>query len=414
VQLKDMHGKPLRTRGWTDPCPFWDDDGNAYLGSSHPSKRWFSYLFKMSPDGTQLLDADVDAMNHSDGPYPYPGGGTLISPFHSSEGNKIFKRDGLYYLQHIEFLNTGQGQGTYIFRSKNLYGTLAGGSPGHPGNPGKYDVLKFGASIPGQGGLVDSSDGRWFWIAQLNTYGSDGRRPTLLPATWIDQWPVPGVDIKDNKGAMAWQLPKPIAGQPIQFPLGSDEFDTPTLDPHWQWNHQPRADHWSLIERPGFLRLHAWKPLKPGAFFTAGNTIGQRFFRSEQTTFTIKLDLAGMANGQHAGLAHYNGGKTYAAICIVQTDGKRSLLYEENGKAQNVAEIPANTTELWLHSIVKFDNLNQFSYGFNGTTFTNAGGNYQLKTGNNRGDFAGIFSFNDDQDAGYVDVDFFHYDFVNR
>jgi beta-xylosidase len=78
------------------------------------------------------------------------------------------------------------------------------------------------------------------------------------------------------------------------------------------------ADHWSLTERPGFLRLHAWPPLKPDVFFTAGNTIGQRFFRSNQATMTIKLDLNGLADGQHAGFAHYNGGKTYAAISVIQ------------------------------------------------------------------------------------------------
>jgi beta-xylosidase len=30
-QIKDRNGKPLRTQGWTDPCPFWDDDGKAHL-----------------------------------------------------------------------------------------------------------------------------------------------------------------------------------------------------------------------------------------------------------------------------------------------------------------------------------------------------------------------------------------------
>jgi beta-xylosidase len=361
-----------------------------------------------------LLDADVDVLNHGDGPYPYPGGGTVISPFHSSEGNKIFKRDGLYYLQHIEFLDTGQGHGTYLFRSKNLYGTLPDGTAGRPGHLGKYDVSKFGSTIPGQGGFFNTPDDRWFWIGQLNTYGSDGRKPNLLPVTWIDHWPVPGANIKDSKGEMAWQLKKPIDGQPIVLPEGSDEFDATTLDPRWQWNHDPRADHWSLTQRPGFLRLHAWQPLKPGAFFTAGNTVGERFFRSTQTTLIAKLDFAGLADGQHAGFAHYNGGKTYAAIGIVQSNGARSLQYEENGKAQNGPAIPSGQTELWLRSVVKFDDLNQFAYSFDGKTFIDFGGNYKLKTGNYRGDFAGIFTFNDQADAGYVDVDFFHYEVVNR
>lgn len=46
------------------------------------------------------------------------GWGTIHSPFHSTEGNKIYKRGGMYYLMHIEFLDTGHGKGTYIMRSK--------------------------------------------------------------------------------------------------------------------------------------------------------------------------------------------------------------------------------------------------------------------------------------------------------
>jgi beta-xylosidase len=97
TQIKDKNGQPLRTRSWTDPCPFWDDDGKAYLASSHPGSKWFSYLFEMKPDGTQLLDADVAAMNKDNVTYAYPDGGTMLSPFQSSEGNKLYKRNGYYF-----------------------------------------------------------------------------------------------------------------------------------------------------------------------------------------------------------------------------------------------------------------------------------------------------------------------------
>lgn len=153
TQIEDKNGEPLRTAGWTDPCPFWDDDGKAYLASSRPGAFWYGYLFEMTADGTQLLDADVDAMNINGVRYEYPNGGTLYSPFQSSEGNKIYKRNGFYYLQHIEFLDKGQGNGTYIMRSKHLYGTKADGTPGKPGDPGTYEILKFGPGLPGQGVL---------------------------------------------------------------------------------------------------------------------------------------------------------------------------------------------------------------------------------------------------------------------
>ena len=35
----------------------------------------------------------------------------------------------------------------------------------------------------------------------------------------------------------------------------SDDFSTDALKPVWQWNHQPVDGKWSLVERPGALRL---------------------------------------------------------------------------------------------------------------------------------------------------------------
>jgi hypothetical protein len=76
--------------------------------------------------------------------------------------------------------------------------------------------------------------------------------------------------------------------------------------------------------------------------------------------------------------------------------------------------LPTDQRDVWLRSVVGFNDLNQFSYSFDGTSFKDFGGNYKLQTGNFRGDFVGNFSFNDDRDAGYVDVDFLHYEIDNR
>lgn len=316
-QLKDKHGKPLRTDSWTDPCPFWDHDGKAYLISSRPGKKWYAYLFEMSPDGTQLLDAEVEHMNIRNIVYEYPKGGTLISPYHSTEGNKIYKRNGYYYYIHIEFLQQGQGEGTCLSRSKHLYGTQEDGTPGSPGNPGKYEVRRidrfqatgYKQELPGQGGLVDTPDGRWFWIAQFNRYNSDGRTPCLLPVTWKDDWPIIGDSIDGMYGKMVWQMKKPIMGGKVGIPHGSDEFADPDLKKFWAWNHQPQATRWSLTDRKGHLRSTLGKK---ESFFKAGNTINQRHLRSDTAVVTIKLDISGMEAGQKGGLCHFNGGKNYS------------------------------------------------------------------------------------------------------
>ena len=414
TQIKDKNGKPLRTHGWTDPCPFWDDDGKAYLASSRPGGHWFGYLFQMTPDGKQLLDADVDKMNVNDVTYAWPDGGTLFSPFHSTEGHKLFKRNGYYYLQHIEFLNTGHGVGTYIMRSKNIYGTKDDGTPGQPGNPGKYDLLKFGGDLPGQGGFVDTPDGRWFWIGQFNRLDSDGRMPNLVPVTWVDDWPVPGVDLQAKTGKFAWQLPKPIESKNSILPQGSDEFDSATLNPQWVWDYQPRADKWSLTERPGFLRLYAFRQLQPGNFHKTGNVLNQRHFRSDSAVATIKVDLGGMADGQQAGLANFNGGRNDATLGVMQKDGVKSIQYDEDGKVTPGDALPKGTTTVWLRSSAGFDDINSYSYSLDGTTFAPFGGAYKLKSGGYRGDMVGIYTFNNEAEAGYIDVDYFHYESNNK
>ena len=419
--VKDKQGRPLRVTRWSDPCPFWDEDGKAYLVASHPGREyWYSYLFQMSEDGTTLLDADSAHMDRKNFLYQYPDGGTVISPYHSSEGNRIFKRNGYYYLQHIEFTNQGQGEGTYIFRSRHLYGTLPDGTPGCPGNPGKYEVFavekvqsRDSLRVPGQGGYVDTPDGRWFWMGQFTRDYACGRPPHLLPVTWIDDWPVIGVDVEDKEGQMAWQLPKPIQGYVPALPQGSDDFDKPTLHSQWMWNHVPDSSKWSLTERPGYLRLYASSTNGKG-FFKAPNTINQRYMRSDSAVVTIRLEIAGMNNGQKAGLAHFNGGKNYAFMAVAKQNNAFRIEFEMDGRSTIGIALPSGQSDLFLRTSMGMADKAGFEYSFDGITYHKLGGSYSMKAANFRGDMIGVFTYNDGGQGGFVDVDWFHYQVSNR
>lgn len=78
-----------QTRGWIDPCPFWDDDGKAWLVNAFAKSRIgfksILHLSPMKPDGTALLDEGV-----------YIFDGTLKHP--TIEGPKMYKRNGFYYI----------------------------------------------------------------------------------------------------------------------------------------------------------------------------------------------------------------------------------------------------------------------------------------------------------------------------
>jgi len=57
--------------------------------------------------------------------------------------------------------------------------------------------------------------------------------------------------------------------------------------------------------------------------------------------------------------------------------------------------------------------INSYSYSFDGKNYTSFGGKYVLKWGSYRGDYIGIYCFNNFEDKGYIDVDWFHYQVIN-
>ncbi|MDR2479932.1 MAG: hypothetical protein LBD48_11545, partial [Treponema sp.] len=128
----------------------------------------------------------------------------------------------------------------------------------------------------------------------------------------------------------------------------SDDFDAASLPLAWQWNHNPDNEHWSLTERPGFLRISTARlspppnittpPLTP--IYYARNTLTQRSFEpafaapnAEASAASIALEFDGMKDGdvagfaalQHkygfAGIAVENGQKFIVMRCAPNTDG---------------------------------------------------------------------------------------------
>lgn len=368
-----------RTSGWDDPCPFWDDDGQGYLVATHYADGYKIHLFQMAPDGKRLL-RDTDKVIHQS---------------RGSEANKLYKINGLYY--HFFSEVHGEGRVVMMERAQSLDGPWEIKQLNHV--HGAVD------REPNQGGLIALADGRWEFFTHQGQGDWEGRAACLLPVTWVDGWPILGKVGPDGIGGMVWHAEKPIKGFTRTEVQTSDDFTAKTLQPSWEWNYQPRAEKWSLTERPGFLRLRAFPPLTPGDFKKAGNTLTQRALRTPQNVVTVKLDLAGMADGQQAGMAHY--AKTWCTFGVTQSGAARTLTYTVNGQAMPGPVMTQDS--LWLRSEWGFDGQSQFSYSLDGNTFTPFGPVYQLAWGDYRGDRIGIFTFNDRGESGFVDVDWFHY-----
>lgn len=343
-------------RGWEDPCPFWDEDGQAYLGRSNRGAGPI-IIHKMSPDGTKLLDEGVEVYR---GP--------------TAEGTKIHKWNGMYYLSIPEG-GVGPGWQT-VLRSESIYGPYE-----------RKIVLQTGMTGingPHQGAIVDTPDGQW-WFFHFQRLEALGRVVHLQPMYWADGWPVIGVD-QDRNGigepVYCWKMP--VAGTTPSKPAASDDFDAPELCLQWQFNHNPVDGAWAVED--GRLRLDA----QPAPFFMfARNTLTQKVM-GFKGTYTVKMDCSAMTDGHSAGLACM--GQTSHTLGIRQTDGQKTLYLETFGAPSDTE--PFDGADIWLR--FSFDikaNSFQFAYSADGNGFNDFGDPFRMRFGSWKGVRAALYSY---------------------
>ncbi|WP_234329836.1 RICIN domain-containing protein [Streptomyces viridochromogenes] len=187
--------------------------------------------------------------------------------------------------------------------------------------------------------------------------------------------------------------------------MTSDLFTDTRLGPQWEWNYQPRADRWSLTERLGYLRLKAFAPLVADNLTKVGNTLTQRVLRTAGgATVTVRLELAGLADGQHAGLCHYAA--TYAGLGVRRSGTTTTIAHNADGTLTYGPAITQNA--VWLRTTWDVNGVSRFSYSLDGNVFSSFSGTYQLTWGGYRGDRVGLYTYNPNS-TGYVDVDSVQY-----
>lgn len=371
----------LREPGWDDCTAFWDEDGRAYFAGTHFLDGYKTYIFDMSPDGRSIDRSSARLVNEGSG----------------REASKLIKVGGWYYLVFSE--HKGR-KGRYVMakRARTITGPYT--------EERQLSYACREANEPNQGGIVEGKDGKWYFLTHHGTGDWSGRIVSLLPVTWVNEWPVIGeMATSDTIGSMKWGGAIPAKSGHKLYIARSDGFKDRTLAPQWQWNYQPRSDMFSLTERKGWLRLKAFRPLRSNQLKYAGNTLTQRCFRTPENNVVIKMDIANMTDGQKSGLCHFS--ITHAAIGVVVEDGKRYIEYRKNDSIVRGEQLTANV--IWLKTVWGLDGLSTFSYSINGKDYIFFGEPYQLAWGHYRGDRIGIYCFNDREDTGYVDVDYLEY-----
>ncbi len=221
----------------------------------------------------------------------------------------------------------------------------------------------------------------------------------------------------DGIGESVLQHKKPIQGFPITAPASDDSFDAATLGRQWEWNHTPRMSHWSLTERRGWLRLKASQPIptkkykgkkNTQVFWRACNTVSQRIMGTTTGTAVAKFDLAGMQPGQQAGFVRFGGVFNLLGV-QVDDQGTRQLFYMSNDDA--TVQCPEITGSTLYIKTSNQGNQATYSYSTDRKSFQRFGPAFTIAFGKWTGDRLGFFCWNEKQEKGYIDVDWFTYDY---
>lgn len=240
------------------------------------------------------------------------------------------------------------------------------------GREGAFRISSPDSSKPGrcaihQGGIVDTRTGEWWGFSMMDA-NAIGRFTALSPITWTDGWPYFGLPGNLGRTPRTWVKPNTGSADAPHAPYRrSDDFSARQLQPIWQWNHVPADGKWSLLERSGFLRLHA---LPAADLWRARNTLTQRAI-GPRSTVTVALETAGMKPGDVAGLALFN--RPYAWLGVERgADGLTLALFDE--VAGTPSRVPLTNTRVWLRADCDFvKNAAGFRYSTDGRSFTGIG-----------------------------------------
>jgi beta-xylosidase len=363
-----------------DPCPFWDDDGNAYLVHSRVGAGPL-VLHRMSADGTKVLD----------------GGKTIVEDpvrLPVLEGPKLLKRNGWYYI-FAPYGGVEKGPQA-VMRSKDIWGP--------------YDirtVLEQGNTVvqaPHQGGYVETPNGDG-WFAHFNSTGAYGRIVHLQPVRWVDDWPIMGEPIAGStttgQPVMSHAMPDVGRKWPPVAVQTSDEFASGKLGVQWEWNHNPLDANWSLAARPGFMRLVATRAID---FVAARNTLTQ-VLHGPATEITTRLEVDGMRDGQRAGLAVLQVQPAW--LGVVQTAGRRYITWSFAGAQVAGPVLEGRSLQVRLRIA---DEVASYEYSVDeGATFVPLGTPSKLRFSWWKGARPALFSFNTGTgEAGHADFDWLH------
>jgi beta-xylosidase/alpha-L-arabinofuranosidase len=367
-----------------DHSLFFDDDGRVYM--IYGVGRLL--LRELTADASAIKPGGIDQVIIENA--GLVAGGKIGL---SAEGSQMIKFDGKYYLFNISWPKNDM-RTVLVHRADTITGPYEG----------RVALRDRGVA---QGGLIDTPTGDWYAYL-FQDCGAVGRVPYLVPVKWEDGWPVLG-----ENGKVPEALNLPASRGLMPGIVASDEFDRrpgePALPLVWQWNHIPDNRLWSVVSRPGWLRLATGRV--DADFLEARNTLTQRTFGPQCSAMTA-LDVTQMKDGDCAGLALLQKG--YGWVGVKAEAGGRSMVMvsAESETPAEVQRVPLTQEIVYLKAECDFReraDKARFFYSLDGKTWTAIGGTLKMAytLPHFMGYRFGLFNFSTRVAGGFADFDFF-------
>lgn len=340
--------KPVNIRpgaGWIDPCPFFDEDGRAYLvagvAKSRIGYKSVLHMVEMRPDGMGLIGEERVVFD-----------GNLNDQV-TIEGPKLYKRNGWYYI----FAPAGGVKTGWqtVLRSRDIFG------------PYEYKVvLRQEDTVvngPHQGAWVDTVTGEDWFLHFQDVYAA-GRIIHLQPMIWREDWPVIGEPVFGTdygKPVITYKKPDIGKGKSKKCePATSDNFSEEELSLQWQWNANYKKEWFSLDGR--YLKLSAVKTDPMTACADIPNILLQKWPAPEFKCVTgIKLDalkpgdtVGVISLGMQYGALEFRKENNKIEAYYVQGSQKfGKILCEETAQQHQFIESWRNLSAVYVKYIVR-------------------------------------------------------------
>jgi beta-xylosidase len=381
-------------QGLIDPCPFWDDDGKAYLvhawARSRSGKNNQLTLHELSPDGTRVVDGEGRVIIDEN---------TAGHGFTTLEGPKLYRHGGAYWIfAPVGGVPTGSQA---VYRATHIQGPYE-----------SRIVLAQGSTPingPHQGAWVDTPTGE-NWFVHFQDKGAFGRVVHLEPMSWgPDGWPRLGTAVATDSACgepvLTYAKPKMAAAEaaaarprsrsrktlPVRLlvPATSDEFDGPTLGLQWQWQANPRPDFYSFVGRSGRLRLNCLL-LAPGVDLYVEPNLLLEKFPAPAFTATTRLTFAPTTVGDTAGLVVF--GDDYAYVGVTRAPEATWIVFRTRRNEAVYRVLPEPRRPIQLRVKVSAEGQCTFAWSNTGPGFIPIGSPFTAQGAHWVGAKVGLFA----------------------